>query len=449
MSAYVFLGPTLAAHEARAQLDAIYLPPASEGDVYRAACKQPRAIGIVDGFFECVPAVWHKEVLWAMAEGIHVFGSASMGALRAAELEPFGMEGVGEIFEAYRDGILEDDDEVAVAHAPADRGYLPTSVAMVDIRATLSAAAKSGVIGSATRKRLEGIAKRLFYQDRSWEKILQAAAAEGMPRSELRAFADWLPGGFVSQKREDALKMLAVMRERLAAEPTRKQVRYAFQYTDVWDRARRSAGNLHAEAEQPPDAPRFDGLLDELRLEHFNWLQAQQGALARFLAVEEAWLQGIVVTPQGTEEVADAFRRERGLHDPESFQGWLDDNQLSHPNFIRMMEDEMRLRRVEALAETEVRAHLLDYLRRTGGYARLAARARDKEQVLKQAGLQTPTLAEAGITEEELLRWYFVERLGRPLPPELATHAQQLGFRDEAELQRALLREYCYVTRKR
>ncbi len=246
MSAYVFLGPTLTPRQARAELDAIFLPPASQGDVYRVARKRPRAIGIVDGFFECVPAVWHKEILWAMAEGIHVFGSASMGALRAAELEPFGMEGVGEIFEAYRDGTLEDDDEVAVAHAPAERGFLATSVAMVDIRATLGSAERTGVIGSTTRRKLEGLAKELFYQDRSWEGILQPAAAEGAPRSELKAFADWLPGGFISQKREDALKMLAVMRQRLAKDPGRKQVRFTFQYTQVWDQARCSAGRFRA-----------------------------------------------------------------------------------------------------------------------------------------------------------------------------------------------------------
>ena len=42
-----------------------------------------------------------------------------MGALRAAELHPYGIEGVGaHYFEAYRGGEYEDDDEVAVSHAP-------------------------------------------------------------------------------------------------------------------------------------------------------------------------------------------------------------------------------------------------------------------------------------------------------------------------------------------
>src|SRR5439155_25574779 len=103
MSVYVFTGPTISAAEAARELQAMYLPPAAEGDVYRVARKRPQAIGIIDGYFQSTPPVRHKEILWAMSRGIHVFGSASMGALRAAELASFGMEGVGTIFEFYRD----------------------------------------------------------------------------------------------------------------------------------------------------------------------------------------------------------------------------------------------------------------------------------------------------------------------------------------------------------
>src|SRR5437867_11228242 len=141
MSVYVFTGPTLSAEEARTVLDAVYLPPVSQGDVYRVSFRRPTAIGIIDGYFERIPAVWHKEILWAMSHGIHVFGSASMGALRAAELESFGMEGVGSIFEAYRTGAWGDDDEVAVAQAPAELGCRALSDAMVDSRHTLALAA--------------------------------------------------------------------------------------------------------------------------------------------------------------------------------------------------------------------------------------------------------------------------------------------------------------------
>ena len=79
MTAFIFIGPTLSRQDALKELDAVYLPPAAQGDIYLAALKEPRAIGLIDGYFQGVPSVWHKEILWAMAQGIHVFGSASMG----------------------------------------------------------------------------------------------------------------------------------------------------------------------------------------------------------------------------------------------------------------------------------------------------------------------------------------------------------------------------------
>ena len=137
MTAVVFVGPTLTPNAVAESLEAEILPPVRQGDVYRVARKNPTAIGIIDGFFEGVPSVWHKEILWAIEQGIPVFGSASMGALRAAELADFGMIGVGRIFEDYYSGVLQDDDEVAVLHSPAELGFQSLSEPMVSIRATV------------------------------------------------------------------------------------------------------------------------------------------------------------------------------------------------------------------------------------------------------------------------------------------------------------------------
>ena len=240
MTAVVFIGPTLGPADARGRLDADYRPPASQGDVYRAALRRPRAIGIVDGYFESVPAVWHKEILWAMAQGIHVFGSASMGALRAAELEAFGMDGVGWIFEQYRDGAIEDDDEVAVLHGPAETGYVALSEAMVNIRRTLAAAASAGVLDADAAAALTRIAKALFYKERSYAALLDRAGRAGLPAAAIDRFAAWLPRGRVDQKRLDALAMLRRMRDRLAAGLPPKQVRYHFEHSRAWDAARRA-----------------------------------------------------------------------------------------------------------------------------------------------------------------------------------------------------------------
>ena len=50
---------------------------------------------------------------------------------------------------------------------------------------------------------------------------------------------DWLPEGKRNQKREDALLMLRVMKERLGTSSSPKQVRYNFEHTTKWEVASR------------------------------------------------------------------------------------------------------------------------------------------------------------------------------------------------------------------
>jgi hypothetical protein len=237
MKLVIFSGPTLCA--ADAAIDAEMLPPAHQGDLYRAARHGAQAIGLIDGYFDQVNSVAHKEILWAMANGVHVFGAASMGALRAAELELFGMEGVGTIFNQYRSGALEDDDEVAVAHASAEDGYRALSEAMVNIRATFAAAARQRVISEATRQLLISTAKALFYGDRSFPLILARAEAEAAPPAELKALCAFLPTGRVDQKRSDALALVRRLREHRDSRPAPKTVKYFFSHTDAWEALRR------------------------------------------------------------------------------------------------------------------------------------------------------------------------------------------------------------------
>ncbi|MGO9820929.1 MAG: TfuA-like protein [Solirubrobacteraceae bacterium] len=203
----VFVGPSLDLASARATLDASYEPPARQGDVLRAVTCGAEAIGIIDGYFDWTLSVWHKEILWALTQGTHVYGAASMGALRAAELETFGMRGVGRIFELFRDGILEDDDEVAVAHEPG-AGYATASEAMINIRLTLREAAAARVISDRTRRRMIAVAKRLFYPDRRYEWLLELGRERALPGRELDDLEAWIASNRVDQKRADALLLL-------------------------------------------------------------------------------------------------------------------------------------------------------------------------------------------------------------------------------------------------
>jgi hypothetical protein len=240
----VFLGPTLPRDEAERELNARFLPPVAQGDVIRLCAEKPKAIGVIDGFFESVPSVWHKEILFAIQAGIPVFGASSMGALRAAELHPFGMIGVGAIFEAYRDGRLEDDDEVAVVHGPAELGYPALSEAMVNIRRTLADAMAERVLSPSTALRLEAIAKELPYRERGFGRALRLAADLDLPDDELTAFKTWLPTGRFDQKRDDARQMLRVMRRHLGNAEPAPEARFHFERTSLWDRALREASPL-------------------------------------------------------------------------------------------------------------------------------------------------------------------------------------------------------------
>ena len=144
-------------------------------------------IGVVDGYFETVPTVWHKEILWAMSQGIHVYGAASIGALRAAELAEFGMKGVGHIYQQFRAGILMDDDEVAVLHGPAETDYVQVTDAMVNVRATVDHARQSGIVEPAFAAALFEITKSLFYKDRTYEAMLKLASGRGLAPEPLVA----------------------------------------------------------------------------------------------------------------------------------------------------------------------------------------------------------------------------------------------------------------------
>jgi hypothetical protein len=447
MTIYVFTGPTLSPEAARAELDAIYLPPVSQGDVYRVALQRPQAIGIIDGYFERVPAVWHKEILWAMTRGIHVYGSASMGALRAAELALFGMRGVGEIFEAYRDGILEDDDEVAVAHGYAETGYLPLSEAMVNIRGTLAAAEKAGLLQSSTRSVLEAIAKELFYPERSYPRLLQEAAARNLPAAELARFREWLPHGQVNQKREDALAMLRVMRQELAASAETKRVDFTLEHTASWDRLMSLAGAADRDAEDSVAMVTGSSLLDELRLEGDPYTRALQDAMLRHLALVDAQRHRETVDADAVRRTAEAWRSARGLAGAEELDRWLEENHLTMEQFDELMREEALLAQLPSRLRRNVMSRLADQLRVTNEYTRLLDRAREKQQLLEARGLQNPGLEDMGLSAEALRQWYF-QRLGVPVPASTQRYARTVGFPDEDAFLRAVLREYCFLCAK-
>jgi len=429
----VFLGPTMPKPAAQAILPhATWLPPAAQGDLFRVARDQrPGTIALIDGAFLDVPAVWHREILWALRQGVKVLGAASMGALRAAELAPFGMVGVGRVFAAYRSGRyppfedpFEDDDEVAVIHAPADAGGLPLSDAMVDLRETLAAAAAAGAIEPAERDFLVAALKRLHFPERSVAR-LAALAADALGQDRAANFADWLAANPISQKRRDAEALLhliaAGQAERLDPAPA-----FHMERALVWERF------AHAHHHAPPSRAERS-VLDELALD-----PPARRNLARIAVGRSAALATSAEVVDGAASL-DAFRREHRLLSRAALDSWLKTNDLNAAGFLALLRREARLDSARARVEgPELDRMLLDLLRLEGKYAPLRDRAERKRA---SVGAVPPP---GEVSRHLALDGFLSIHADLPSGP-LDALAGELGFADKKSLLDAVWMEYLYA----
>lgn len=201
-----FLGPSLPAAEALRCVPEVELwPPICQGDLATVVeRRRPRAVLIVDGEFSQSLSVWHKEILHALHLGIRVIGASSMGALRAAELDRFGMEGVGEIYAYYRDGWLTADADVAVLHADADEGYRSLSWPLVNVRATVKALEEHRRLTARDAETVVSAAGTVNFSERGRRTIEQALRSAGTSAARADELAKLLEERYVDQKAADA-----------------------------------------------------------------------------------------------------------------------------------------------------------------------------------------------------------------------------------------------------
>jgi len=210
----VFVGPSVDKETAKeildAEYDVEYLPPAKRGDVSKAANDGAEIICLIDGVFFQDSAVAHRELLYTLKKGVKVIGSSSMGALRASELDLYGMEGVGKIYEWYKSGKLVSDDEVALFFDPVY--FKPLSEPLVNIRYNLRIAEAEGVIDRDTCEKVLKIAKSLYFPDRTYQRILDAAGGV-IDGEALKRFRRFIDQDKRDLKMEDAIEALKRVRD--------------------------------------------------------------------------------------------------------------------------------------------------------------------------------------------------------------------------------------------
>jgi TfuA protein len=216
--ALIFLGPSLSHEKARQVLpDAEYLRPARKGDLAGLIAKRrnvdsPLLVGLVDGvFLQDYPPTPIEVYQLAVQPNITLVGSSSLGALRAVELEKFGMVGIGRVFNLFKAGKLDADDEVAVTFTEGDFGLL--SEAMIDIRYNLFLAYKKGFIDSKTRSALTRTAKQTYFPHRSYSYIIEETSRHYPDqRPSFEAFGNYISRNRKSLKEKDAYRLLEYVR---------------------------------------------------------------------------------------------------------------------------------------------------------------------------------------------------------------------------------------------
>ena len=177
--------------------------PARRGDLEALLDDEPGVVLLVDGLFGTSLAVTVTECRELLERGWTIVGAGSIGAVRAAELFPAGMIGIGDVYALLRLGVLTSDADVAVAYEPDT--YCEISVAMVHVRAAL--ASVTG-LSAADRAALLAAARHCYWMERSaamlaksWSSItVDPAAVESL----LAVLAD--PEGH--PKRRDGLLAL-------------------------------------------------------------------------------------------------------------------------------------------------------------------------------------------------------------------------------------------------
>ncbi|MBB5573878.1 MULTISPECIES: TfuA-like protein [Rhizobium] len=227
----LFVGPTLPDATEIAGPGIVLRPPAKQGDIVGAMEEGANVIGLIDGLFENVAPVWHKEILFALSKGVRVYGAASMGALRASECAAFGMVGIGRIFEAYASGAVADDSAVAQIHGPAELGHLPLSEPLVNVQATLGALAETGAISDAEHAALQARAETMFFKSLTYRSLAETADLPDPARRQ--TIYDLLRTKAVNQKRIDALELLRVIAD-CPDEPQQPPRDWTFKANSLW-----------------------------------------------------------------------------------------------------------------------------------------------------------------------------------------------------------------------
>ena len=203
----IFLGPSLSIEKAKKILEADYRKPAKKGDLLQLIFNETKIVGLIDGYFlQDYPPTPIEVYNLVKKKETKVYGSSSLGALRAVELSKYGMIGVGKIFNLFRNGILDSDDEVAVTFTDYSNYK---SEALIDIRYNLFLAQKMKVIDKEVKRIILRVSKQTYFPYRTYTDILDKCKQKYPDyRLQIEKFGEYIQSNRKSLKEDDAVLLL-------------------------------------------------------------------------------------------------------------------------------------------------------------------------------------------------------------------------------------------------
>lgn len=450
----VFLGPTLPRAQAEQLLNAIYLPPAAQSDLISALHKyQPDVIALIDGVFFNSPSVWHKEILYALKQGVAVYGASSMGALRAAETDNFGMIGFGRIYQQYADGEL-DDDEVALVYDSAEQGYRPLSEPMVNVRATFDHAHRQGILNNSELEQLIAISKSIYFAERTFQSIFYQAKSQGFNPELIVALQSFVKEHYVDLKRQDATLLLQTIQKQYCAVDQNSKSKRPPKidndntYPDRFDLAQTHVFSTLYECERKVE--RQGVQIPLRRIAEFTALHTADfddlnfNSLNRMLAQVLGAILGVEATESDIEKEIKRLRFKHQLKTEKEFNQWQQDNDLSSDDFYSLMNEIAICRRLHQwlLARQSYQRNIkgaLNEMRLQNCYVEWADAAADQAKLLQENHFDLNTSSTRKIPLNDLLLDH-LQTTQRRIPTSLQHWMMETGFLNTACLQVELIR---------
>jgi hypothetical protein len=452
MKVCVFVGPSISLTEARAILpEAHFRPPAAQGDLLSCLRQdQPEVIGLIDGTFHQNLSVWHTEICYVLNQGVAVYGSSSMGAIRAVETEPFGMIGIGRVFEWYRDGLITADDEVALLHGLEDTGFCPLSVPLVNIRASLQQAVAQGWIDTEVRDYVTSVAQAIHYPQRQIAAILEKCDHTCITQEAFESVHRALTIGYVDVKREDARRLLRTIQKYRSAPPLSPPVPFQFNHSGGFD----GLYNIDRRVKRGDIEIPLQSIAEHVALYSPEFEELRASSLHQAICLFFAGLVEVSLTDQDVENARVRFLRDRALDTPDAIHDWLQQNDLSHSDFKDFIRQEAicaGLRRwILEIGQFDRGAkYLLDELRRRGIYSLWADRAAE-ETALADSYCELPEYASVRSQDPALLAQQHGQSTGVCITGDAAAWGEERGFENIVGLESALRRaSVCQDVRNR